>query len=394
MTIRDGNYDVIIVGGGISGCSSALHLADDHDVLLLEKGQIAGDASGKASGVITFSAQRSTLPEFVDYSLSFFRTYDGTEHFEFTERNAVELIPPEMERQARERASAAADHGFPLEFLDVERLEADYPGVFDLDGFIGGIEYRDTGFVDPYTCTTSYKSDAEANGAEFRTGVDVTKIRSSDGSVDGIETDSGERIDADAVVCAAGWGTRKLLSEIVEVPVRPFRYQAVDLQPDRELGEAYPIGMDPVTGFYWRPQHDGTLHVGGGEYVVSNPGGVRNSVKESFRREIATQVPTLLKGFDSSEITSEDTCPTGDAATPDSLPIIDTPTDGPNGLVVVTGMHGYGIMSSPSAGKAVRALLTDEPSPFPLESYALGRFESNADDFALVSLAEKREMFE
>lgn len=392
MGTSDVSYDALVVGGGIIGCSAARELATDHDVLVLEKDQVAGSASGKASGVVSFSAQRSALPEFVEYALSFFHDYDGTDHFEFVERHAVELTPPEKLEEARERVDGAVREGFPLSFRPPDELESRYPDVFDFSGYAGGIEYRDTGWVDPYTCTVSYREDAEDRGADFRTGTEVENIVVRDGAVAGVEVDDGT-IRSHNVVCATGWLTRQLLEGLVDVPVRPIRYQAVDLAPDRRLDDEYPMGLDPVTGFYWRPQRDGTLHLGGGDYLVENPGRVREQVTEAFRKEVALEIPERLKGFETADIVTEDTCPTGDAATPDSLPIIDAPAAGPEGLVVSTGFHGYGIMSSPAAGRAVRSLIADEACPFSFDALALDRFDTSGADFDLISLSEKRAKF-
>lgn len=381
--------DVVIVGGGITGCAAAKALATDHDVTVLEQGQIAGDASGKASGLVTFSAQRSALPEAVHYALSFFADYVGTDAFEFNESNLVELVPPEGEAEAKARAEGAEEAGFPISFLDIAEVEERYPGVYDLAGYVGAIESRDTGWVDPYTCTMSYKADAESDGAEVRTDTAVTGLVVEGGAVAGVETADG-RVEADHVVVAAGWRTRELLEGVVEVPLRPMRYQTVNLAPDREIDADYPMGVDPGTGFYWRPEHNDEIHIGGDEYLVEDAGSVRETVEESFRRKVAAEVPSFLEGFDDAEIVGEDTCPTGDAATPDALPVIDTPDEGPAGLTVAAGFHGYGIMSSPVAGRAVRAVVTGEDAPFPLEPYRLDRLDDRSTDFGLVSLAEKR----
>lgn len=381
--------DVVIVGGGITGCAAARALATDHDVVVLEQGQIAGDASGKASGLVSFSAQRSALPEAVRYALAFFADYVGTDAFAFNESNLVELVPPETEAEAKARAAGAAGAGFPISFLDDAAVEERYPGVYDLSGYVGAIESRDTGWVDPYTCTMSYKADAEADGAEVRTDTAVTSLEMEGGAVTGVTTADG-RVAADHVVAAAGWRTRDLLEGIVEVPLRPMRYQTVNLAPDREIGDGYPMGVEPGTGFYWRPEHNDEIHIGGDEYLVEAAGSVRETVDESFRRKVAAEVPSFLEGFDDAAIIGEDTCPTGDAATPDALPVIDSPDEGPDALTVAAGFHGYGIMSSPVAARAVRALVTGEDAPFPIKPYRLDRFDDRSTAFGLVSLAEKR----
>lgn len=385
------HFDVVVIGGGIIGCVSARALAAKYDVLLLEQNQIAGDASGKASGVITFSAQRSTLPGFVDYSLSFFEEYEGYEHFKFTSRNTVELIPGSLEASARKRVAGAVDNGFPLSYIETDTIEDRYPDVFNCDDYVGGIEYRDTGMVDPYTCTMSYLEEAKDRDTVVRTNTAVSEVLAESGSVTGVRTSDGTVYGADHVVCAAGWRTKSLLEEYISIPVHPLRYQTVDLEPSFDFEDSYPMGIDPINELYWRPQENGSLHVGGGDYLVPNPGERANGIKESFRLTVGTELPGILRGFDDAKLTTEDTCPTGDAATPDSLPIIDAPDDGPEGLIIATGFHGYGIMASPSAGAAVYSLVSGEESPFPLESVGLDRFESRDPDFELISLTEKRQ---
>jgi glycine/D-amino acid oxidase-like deaminating enzyme len=389
MPSHSESYEVVVIGAGIIGCAAAKELADDHDILVLDKGQIAGEASGKASGVISFSAQRSALPEATEYALSFFPEYDGTKSFEFTPRNFVEMVPDGNEAEAQARAEAAVEQGFPLRYLDAEKARTEYPGVFDFSSHVGVLEFADTGWVDPYTLTVTFQKDAEDSGADFRMNTPVEAVLTDDGEVTGVETPDAT-IQADTVVAAAGWQTRPLLEGIVEVPVAPFRYQSVNLDPERTVSDDFPMSADPINGFYWRPSHNGEVHVGGGEYLVENPGDVRDGVKESYRDKVATEFPQLIQDMDRAKFTSEDTCPTGDAATPDAVPIIDAPDDAPDDLVVATGFHGYGIMESPVGGKAIRCLVTGEDCPFPIEEYSLSRFDSRDTDFELVSLAEKR----
>lgn len=382
---------MVIVGAGVIGCAAARELAPDHEVIVVEKDQIASNASGRASGMVTFSAQRSVLPEDARHSLEFFHSYEGTEQYEFTERPGIELVPEGNADTAKKRAEGAQEADFPIEYLDVEAIEEMYPGVFDLSDYVGGLKYGDTGWLDPYTLTMSLKEDAENDGAEFRTGVVVEAVQIRDGEIVGVATEEGD-IEADSVVVAAGWRTRELLDEHVQLPVRAFRYQTVNLEPNEPIeDEDFPIGWDPVTEFYWRPEHNGEFHVGGGEYLVEDPGGIRETVNEEFKMKVATEIPDRFQGFSDAEFVSEDTCPSGDSATPDSLPIIDSPDEVPDGLVVATGFHGYGIMEAPTGATAVRSLVADEEAPFSLEPYELARFDDRSTDFGLVSLSEKRE---
>lgn len=380
MTAND-QRDVVVVGGGVVGCATARALAPDHDVLLLERDQIAGGTTGRASGLITNPASHRHHPQLAAHATEFFRTYDGTGSFAFTDRESVELVPTGHEATAREQAADSVEAGFDTEFLGTAALSDRYPDVFDLDGYAGGVVFADTGWVDPHTYTQTLANDAADRGADLETGVTVERIESRDGEVTGVRTSQGA-VHADHVVCAAGWSTRDLVADYVSLPTYPFRWQSATLDPGWEVGAEYPMGWDPSMALYWRPERNGDLHVGGGEYRIGTPGSIRTSVTDAFRRHVATTVPTRLRRFERARLVEGHTCPTGDATTPDTHPIVDAPADAPEGLVVATGFHVGGIMTSPAAATAVRSLVTGETAPFSLDSLALDRFDTRTPEFS------------
>ncbi|MFC4248759.1 NAD(P)/FAD-dependent oxidoreductase [Natribaculum luteum] len=373
-------YDVIVVGGGVIGCAVARELAPDHDVLVLEAGSAGGEASPKASGLMAIVADLPEYPAAARHALEFFKSYDGTGQFEFTSRSAIHLVTAEEESWGREHAATKAAQGFDVTYLTAAEIENRYPGALVLDQFVGGVEFSQSGWLDPYTYTMTLKSEAEDEGVRYETGTEVTDIVIEDGSVTGVRVE-GATIAADHVVCATGWRTRELLSEFVEVPVRPFRWQTVNLEVGREFGEEFPICWDRQSRMYWRPEHNGDLHVGGGTYFVEDSGDVRSTITESFRNAVATTIGERVQNIEDARFKSEDCCPTGDAATPDDHPIIDAPDGAPDGLVVaITGPVG-GIMCSPFVSTAVRSIVTEETAPFPVEPFSLDRFEDLSAEF-------------
>ena len=377
---RTQSYDVIVVGGGVIGCATARELAPDHEVLVLEAGSAAGETSPKASGMIATVSDLPEYPEAAAHAMAFFEAYDGTGMFEVTPRPGVHLVTAEEEAWGREHAAAMADRGFDVTYLTAAELEDRHPGALVLDEFVGGVEFANCGWVDPYTYTMTLKADAEDHGARYETGTDVEAVETEDGSVTGVRVD-GEPIAAEHVVCATGWRTRDLLADLVEVPVRPFRWQAVNLDVSREFDETFPMAWDRESRMYWRPEHNGDLHVGGGTYFVDDPGDVRGTITERFRGAVAETITERVRDVEDARIAGEDCCPTGDAATPDDLPIVDAPGDAPDGLVVaVTGPVG-GIMCSPFVSTAVRSLVTGEDAPFAVEPHGLDRFEDRSADF-------------
>lgn len=375
------SYDVAIVGGGINGCVAAKFLAEDHDVVVLEKDQIATATTAKASGLISVAHDYIDHLEAAKYAADFFEEYDGTGNFEYTQRANVRLVSPETEATARAEAERIGEY-FETNYIDsTSEIAERYPDVFELDPFVGAVEIKQGGWVDPYTLTMTFKEDAENAGADFQTGVEVTDVTTDDGTVTGIETDVGPYA-ADTVVVAMGWPTKEFVSQWADLPIRPFRYQWVNLEVERDFPEHFPVAWDRQSQLYWRPEHNGDLHVGGGTYFVDDPGSIRKTTTEGFRRHVATAIPQRVTDVEDARISSGDTCHVGDTATPDALPIHDSPADCPDGLVVSTGMHGFGIMGSPVTGAAVRSLVTGEDAPFSLSEYALERFGEGSHDWS------------
>lgn len=368
---------VVVVGAGISGLAVARSLAPDHDVVVVDAGGIAADTSSRASGVISLSLE--PIPDaWAEFALGWFRDLSGCGIFSFTERDTVRLVPDDV-GECGDRGPGGGV------FVDRRELRARSEGVFrDLSGYAGGLVYDGTGFLDAVDYAMTVKWLAERAGADLYRDHRVTRLRVEGGSVVGVETDHAS-IDADWVVYATGWRAREQLLEYVELPVRPLRWNALVLEPDDGFPSAAPMGSDPVNRVYWRPAPAGGVLIGGNEHVVEDPVSAPMAVDDDFRVAVRREVGSLLMGVETAAIRREDCCPTADSASPDGRPIVDAPTAGPDGLVVVTGLHGRGVMLSPVVGQAVRSIVADERAPFPMAPLGLDRFSDRSADFHYVS---------
>ena len=376
--------DVAIIGGGVIGCAVARELAADRDVIVVERGQIAAEATALAAGEITMTPSYSDFPVVAEHANEFFRAYDGTGEFNYEERPSVELVTPEREGEARRRVERLREeHGLDVAFVDGATVEERYPRI-DLSEYAGAIEHHGTGFVDPYTLAVTLRADAEDRGATVLTEAAVTEVRVEEGEVRGIETEAGS-IDAEFVVAAAGWRTGNLLSGVLELPLRPYRTQCVVLEPEAELDEAFPMGWIPGEHVYFRPELNGDLLVGGFSFAEDDPEGASGQEDEGFRDHVAALVPRFVRDFDRAKFVNG--WAGVDGATPDTRPIIDRPEDAPDGLVIATGFHGRGIMTSPVAATLVRSFITGEGTDLPKSEFALSRFESRSPDFEFTSIS-------
>ena len=373
---------VAVVGGGVIGCAVARRLATDHDVVVLERGQVAGEATALAAGLVTMTPSYSDVPSIPELANGFFREYDGTGSFRYTERASVELVPPDREGEARRRAERLAGDGVAVSFVEGGTVAERHPRL-DLSGFVGAVVFQGTGWVDPYTFATTLRDDADDRGAEFRTDTAVEGVRVDDGAVTGVETGSGV-VGAGRVVAAAGWRTADLLADVVELPVRPYRTQCIVVDPGEDASDL-PVGWLPDDHVYWRPEHNGDVLLGGWSFAEDDPEAASGSEDEAFRQHVAELLPEVFEGMEDAAFV--DGWAGVDGATPDTRPIVDAPADAPDGLVVATGFHGRGVMTAPVAASGVRALLTGEDAGFPLATFALDRFDSRSREFEFVSIS-------
>jgi glycine/D-amino acid oxidase-like deaminating enzyme len=404
---------VVVVGGGVIGCAAARELAPDHDVLVLERDQIAGGATARAAGEVTMTPSYTDHPEIAAHANDFFRAYDGTRAFEYTETPSVELVTADREEAARARVDRLRDDGVNVAFLEAAAVEERWPRI-DASEFVGAVRFTDTGHLDPYTLATTLRADGADHGARFETGVNVTdlvvegrtsgaELRDSaaegepakgdtdaeaetetETSVRGVETDHGT-VAAEAVVVAAGWRTPQLLAPYLRVPVRPYRTQCLVLRPESSLGASFPMGWIPGEHVYFRREENGDLLIGGWSFAESDPAAASRDADEAFRDHVAALVPRFLGTEGALRVV--DGWAGIDGATPDTRPIIDAPSDAPSGLVVASGFHGRGVMTAPVAGALVRAHVMDEDPPIPAAPFCLSRFDICSTDFEFRSIS-------
>lgn len=375
---KSGEYDVVIIGGGITGCGIARALSPDLDTLVLEKGEIGSNASGLSLGLLSPSQFLYEVPDAAAYATKFFDDYDGTEGFRFIRRPRVGLIEPDLEAEFRQRAQVLASRGFPTSFLESKAVEDKYP-QFDMNEYSGAIEYRSHGWTIPYDLTVALKKEAEKNGAEFRPGAEVEEILSENGHVKGVST-GRYTVTAEKVVSAAGWMIPELLDEDVSIPLRPWRYELVTVDPGWDIQDGFPIGH-AEQGLTFRPRENGNLAVG------TDKGGFEQQPEETTKggrvpdesiEYVLRELPKILPEFDEVDILSSWTGAVGMA--PDSRPIVDQVEKGPEGLFIAFP-SGAGILANPVMQAGVRSLIMEEQCPFNIENFSLDRFESLSAEF-------------
>ena len=366
---------VVIIGGGISGCSTAYELARNGvKVVLLERGDLHSMASGwTLAGVRQSGRHPSELPlaaaavarwgnlnEELDADTEYRR--QGNLRMALTEAD----VPKIMEVVENTRSA-----GIEITWLDsIAEIHEIAPA---LTSDLAGASYCPSdGHANPSLAVQAFANAARRAGADIRTGVEVLSISTQGGKVTGVETTDGT-VPADVVVVAAGIYSPKLLGPLgFELPLKIGHVPAVQTVPaPRILDQVLGVAAGTFAG---RQQVDGRfrLTVGSTEWRVApqhdqfNVQPTMAQVQETLAFSIRA-VPAL-KDYRVAQVWGGLL-----DLTPDALPVLQRP-GGVDGLVIGAGFSGHGFCLGPVTGEILADLAVHGSTEYPIDSFTIERF--------------------
>ncbi|MGR3781493.1 MAG: NAD(P)/FAD-dependent oxidoreductase, partial [Albimonas sp.] len=200
---------VVIVGGGVVGCSVAYHLArlGWSDVLLLERRQLACGTTWHAAGLIAQLRASINMTRLARYSQELYGALEAETGVAtgFRRNGAVSIALTESRmEELRRNASMARVHGVEANVVPPERIAELHP-LLNLDGVVGGVHMPLDGQGDPSNITQALARGATLKGARIVEGVKVTGVTRAGGRVTGVTTDRGEVAAEYVVNCAGMW---------------------------------------------------------------------------------------------------------------------------------------------------------------------------------------------
>jgi len=370
--------DVIIVGGGIVGLSSAYALAErGADVTLFERGSLGMESTARSAGGIRSQFE---TPVNVDLSLASKEVWNS-----FEERFGVDIAyrktgylflarSHETAEAFRETVAMQRERGATSEFLDPDEARERCQGLV-ADRFVGATYDPDDGFADPNLAVQGYAGAARELDVDIRTGTAVTDILVEDGTVVGVETDNGTHQSA-FVVNAAGAAARRIASMAgLDLPVYPRRRQVAVVQPTQPVPETDPLTIDLERGSYFRPERDGDAIVGG-HFGDRDPDVDPSRYDDSMEMEWAATAVEHATDY-ATYFDSESRIKRGwaglYAVTPDNHPVIEELAPG---FVVAAGFSGHGFQHAPATGQLVAELVFEgEPKLVDVSALTARRFE-------------------
>ena len=369
--------DVVVIGGGVSGLSSAYFLARaGKDVVVVEKGIVGGEASGRNGGMISERVDEPPLIPMAVESLKMWATLDGELGYptEFIHEGRLQVAVSEEEMgDLFSERDEALRRGLSVEVLDPSEIRDMIPGISERT--LGGIFFPNGGHANPQRSVQAFAWAFQDMGGRLYQNTAVTGIQVVDGRVSSVETTAGA-IEADVVVSAAGPQTALMADMVgVHVPVAPARVEMLATAPLEPRFKIALVG----NGLYGRQAARGNLLFGGGAHEWTDVGLTTEPSKPNtpLIRNIARRLAELLPGAADVPVIRSWAGVVEQA--PDYLPIIDI-LDRPSNYVVVTASaHGFGI--SPATGKVVSDLVLHGESSIDISGLGLSRFAGVRPDW-------------
>jgi sarcosine oxidase, subunit beta len=335
---------IVVAGAGAVGASIAYHLAllGARDVVLCERNEIAGGATGKAMG--GFRQQFSTEAEvrLARASLELFADL-GPPLFEQVGYMFVATTPEGMANLSQ-RAALQQSLGVPVEEVDAGRVNG-----LRTDDVLGAYACWEDGVAEPAEITRELVRRAAERGVDVREHTDALEV------------------ERDVLVVACGATSAELWPRL---PVRPLCRQLVDVGPVAGLPADLPMTIEEETGFHFRRRGE-TLRLAMPETTARWTGDpfVDETFVEDKRARLAHRYPPAAG--------APIVCAWAGLydMTPDAHPVVGFVGDG---VYAACGFSGHGFMQSPAVGRAVAEELLHGESELDLSPYRLERFAGEA----------------
>ena len=254
---------VVIVGGGIVGCSIAYHLTRRGltDVVIVEQGQLTSGTTWHAAGLVSQLKSSHSLTRLATYSARLFEDLEA-ETGQATGYRAPGSISVASDAERWEELlrgkSMAGTVGVEIAEIELDQARELCP-LLNIDDLVGALHIPQDGITSPVDTTMALAKGAKARGARVFEGVAVTGLEVTDDRITGVDTERG-RIEAETVVLAGGMWTRQLAATIgVNVPLQACEHFYIVTEPIANFSTEtavrdMPTVRDPTNHTYFKEE--------------------------------------------------------------------------------------------------------------------------------------------
>jgi len=374
--------DVLIIGGGVIGCSIAYHLTKRgcRNVVVVERNTIGSGSTAKAAGGFRQQFSYETNVRLAMYSINFFEHFHerlelppDAEGVDFHQIGYLFLLSTPEAFTTFERSAALQQRlGLPVEVLTPEQVGSRWPwlSVHDL---VGATYCPTDGYGRPHNVMQAFATQAQRLGASFVEGAEVSAITRKAARIMTVETNQGSFSPGSVIICAGPWSGELGRLAGVEIPVQPLRRMCFVTDPFDAIPQDAPMTIEMPNTFHFRPEGAGFML---GTSDQDEPYGFHTTMRwewlERVMEDAAKRIPVLEQakihhGWAGLYETS-----------PDHNAILG-PIPGVENLLVATGFSGHGVMQSPATGMIMSEFIQDgkahtlDVSDLGIERFSTGR---------------------
>ncbi|MBE7475091.1 MAG: hypothetical protein DPW09_05635 [Anaerolineae bacterium] len=254
---------VVIIGGGVGGCSIAYHLTllGWKNVVVLERNDLTSGSTFHSAGLVGQLRTSSNLTKMIRYSTDLYRRL----HVEtgrdpgWREVGSLRLASsPERLEELKRLVAVSRSFGLPLELITPQEAQDLFP-LMTLDDVHGAVYLPTDGFIDPTGLTMALAAGARERGAQFLTHTRVQNITLKKGRVSEVVTDKGS-IQTEIVVNAAGQWAGEIGRMVgLNLPVIPMAHLYLITKPIEGVRHDFPTMRDPDLLVYFREEVGGLI---------------------------------------------------------------------------------------------------------------------------------------
>jgi 4-methylaminobutanoate oxidase (formaldehyde-forming) len=374
---------IVVIGGGIIGCSTAYHLARDHkaDVLLVESGTLTNGSTWHAAGLVGQLRTSASITRLLKYSVELYANLEAeTGLATGWKQNGGLRLACNQDRwiEIKRQATTAKSFGLEMHLLSPSEAKDLWP-LMDVSDLVGAAFLPTDGQASPSDITQSLAKGARMHGARIAEGVRVTGFEIARGRVVAVLTDAGRIGCEKVVICAGMWSKAIGRMAGVSVPLQPVQHQYVLTEPIDGVTPTLPTLRDPDRLIYFKEEVGG-LSMGG--YETNPIPWASEGLPEHFEFQL---LPENWDHFEPHMIQAIERVPALEKAgvkqmingpesfTPDGNFMLGEAPE-VSGIFVGCGFNAFGIASAGGAGWALATWVMTGEQPMDLWVVDVRRF--------------------
>lgn len=385
--------DVVVIGGGIIGCSTAYHLARDHksDVVLLESGRLTNGSTWHAAGLVGQLRTSASITRLLKYSVELYSKLEAETGLAtgWKQNGGLRLACNEDRWiEIKRQATTAKSFGLEMHLLSPKEAQDLWP-IMDVSDLVGAAFLPTDGQASPSDITQSLAKGARMHGARICEGVSVIGFRIRNNRVTGLETTAGPIACEKVVICAGMWSKQVGRLAGVSIPLQPMQHQYILTERIEGVSPSLPTLRDPDRLIYFKEEVGG-LSMGGYELnpIPWADAGIPTGFEfqlldenwdhfEPHMIQAIERVPALAEAGVKQMINGPE------SFTPDGNFMLGEAPE-VKGIFVGCGFNAFGIASGGGAGWALANWVTTGEQPMDLWVVDIRRFSGLHRDDAWV----------